>query len=120
MTYSVGPMLTKAGLAPGEIAQYTQIYADAMNEIANSQNKIDGFRITMLSSGVYRGQAPIAPFADTAAECIIDAVGTEVKDSPRWARFPEERKGIHECRESTRCRRPQHWIHDLGLVMRKG
>lgn len=83
MMYSVGPRLTRDGLTPpSEKSRYTQIYADAMNEIAKSSTKIDGFRITMLSSGIYRGDAPLADFADAAAGCILDAVCASVKAQP--------------------------------------
>jgi len=79
MMYSVGPMLTRDGLtAPSEQSRYTQIYADAMNEIAQIDSNVSAFRITMLSLGVYRGGAPLAEFADAAAGCIIDAVCTSV------------------------------------------
>ncbi len=82
MVYSVGPMLTSAGLTANDCSLYTQIYADALHEIAANSTKIDGFRITMLSSGIYRGGAPIGPFADAAARCIIDAVCAAVKAQP--------------------------------------
>lgn len=83
MMYSVGPMLTRHGLtAPSEKSRYTQIYADAINEIANTDSNINAFRITMLSSGIYRGDAPLADFADAAAGCIIDAVCTSVIAQP--------------------------------------
>jgi len=36
----------------------------------------------MLSSGIYRGDAPIAYFADAAAGCIIDVVCTSVIAQP--------------------------------------
>ena len=49
MMYSVGPMLTSAGLTPTESALYTKIYADAATEIAQSATTIDGFRITHYS-----------------------------------------------------------------------
>lgn len=82
IVYSVGPILTSAGLTPAMRSVYTQIYVDAMNQIAANSTKIDGFRITILSSSIYRGNAPIAPFADAAAGCIIDAVRTAVKAQP--------------------------------------
>ena len=62
--------------APSEKSRYTQIYADAINEIAYTDSNINAFRITMLSAGIYRGDAPLADFADAAAGCIIDAVCT--------------------------------------------
>ena len=107
MMYSVGPMLTAKGLIPSESSRYTQIYDDAMSAIAQSDKKIDGFRLMMLSSGIYRGGAPIVPFANDAAACIIDAVCTAVKAQPQKlgqlailintnanAQFPKELKGF--------------------------
>lgn len=108
MMYSVGPRLTAAGLTSNEYARYTQIYRDAMSEIAQSDKKISGFRITMLSSGIYRGGAPIASFTDAAASSIIDAVCEAVTNQPRRlgdlailintnntkAEFPKELKGF--------------------------
>ncbi|AMA10690.1 hypothetical protein [Picosynechococcus sp. PCC 73109] len=107
MMYSVGPRLTAAGLTSNEYACYTQIYRDAMNEITQSDKKISGFRITMLSSGIYRGGAPIAPFADAAASSIIDAICEAVANHPRRledlailintntkTEFPKEVKGF--------------------------
>ena len=82
MVYSVGPMLDPAGLTASLRSVYIAIYTDAMNEIAASPTKIDAFRITMLSSGIYLNGAPIEPFADAAAGCIIDAVRTAVKAKP--------------------------------------
>ena len=40
------------------------------------------FSVAMLSSGIYRGGAPIAAFADAAAGCIIDAICAAVKIQP--------------------------------------
>jgi hypothetical protein len=83
MMYSVGPMLARDGLtAPSEKSRYTQIYVDAMNEISQRDSNVNAFRITMLSSGIYRGDAPLADFADAAAGCIIDAVCTSVIAQP--------------------------------------
>jgi hypothetical protein len=82
MVYSVGPMLTSAGLSSSMQAVYTQIYRDAMDEIAASPTRVDAFRITMLSSGIYRGNAPIGPFADAAAACIVEAVVAAVQADP--------------------------------------
>lgn len=108
MMYSVGPMLTRDGLgAPAEMERYTQIYADAMHEIAQKGSEVYGFRITMLSSGFYRGGAPLDAFADAAAGCIIDAVCASVVAHPlalsklailintdRHATFPIELNGF--------------------------
>jgi hypothetical protein len=83
MMYSVGPQLTSDGLtAPADKNRYTQIYADAMYEIAHNESVVYGFRVTMLSSGIYRGGAPIEAFADAAAGCIIDAVHASVVSQP--------------------------------------
>jgi hypothetical protein len=84
MVYSVGPKLdpSGAGLTAEIIPAYTRIYLDAMTRIALSPTKVDGFRITMLSSGIYRGNAPIPKFAEAAADCIITAVRTGIKAHP--------------------------------------
>lgn len=82
MMYSVGPQLSASGLLAADLKIYTQIYVDAMTRIVQSQHTFAGFRITMLSSGIYRGGAPIAPFADAAAGAIIDAIASSVKAQP--------------------------------------
>ena len=107
MMYSVGPQLTHDGLTANEYSRYAQIYTDAMNAIAQSDQPINGFRITMLSSGIYRGGAPISPFADAAAGAIIDAVCGVIANQPEKlgqlailintdtkAKFPKELKGF--------------------------
>jgi len=81
MAYSVGPKLTRAGLTPGIVVEYMQIYVDALTAIALCPDPVDGFRITMLSSGIYRGDAPIEPFADAAAGAVIEAVRAAVRNS---------------------------------------
>jgi hypothetical protein len=79
LVYSVGPVLTSAGIAGPTAQVYTQIYLDAMEAIAASRTKISAFRITMLSTGIYAANAPTAGLADAAAGCIIDAVRTATK-----------------------------------------
>ena len=81
MMYSVGPVLNSSGLVAAELASYTRIYTDAMTRIANSDQSFAGFRITLLSSGIYRGGAPIGPFADSAAGAVIDAITSSVKSN---------------------------------------
>lgn len=82
MVYSVGPQLDITGINAKVVPIYTQIYADAMEALAASETKYAGFRITLLSSGIYRGGAPIAAFAEQAASCIIDAVQAAVSAEP--------------------------------------
>lgn len=108
MMYSVGPILHKDGLNDTKTKTlYSQIYADAMSEIAKSHKNIDGFRITMLSSGIYRGNAPIQSFSNDAATLIINAVCAAIKAQPKKlgnlailintdtnSHFPKELKGF--------------------------
>jgi hypothetical protein len=82
MVYSVGPVLSEAGLTGSLQSNYTQIYRDAMTAIAASTTRPHAFRITMLSTNIYSGGAPIGPLADAAARCIIEAIRGAVIEDP--------------------------------------
>ena len=105
--YSVGPRLTTTGLTSSLVPLYTELYRDAMNRLASWPTRIDAMRITMLSSGLYRGGAPIAAFCDAAASCIITGIRAAVRNqydalggvailinTDRTADFPMELNGF--------------------------
>jgi hypothetical protein len=81
MMYSVGPRVGDQGLTGDLLLAYTQVYVDAMAAIASSPTKIDGFRITLISSGIYLDAATVEPFSLAAAGAIINAVRIGVKKS---------------------------------------
>lgn len=77
MMYSVGPVLGRDGIT--DRSQYSQIYADAVTEVMNSNklsdNPIVGLRITMLSTGIYASSVDnVDDLFRDSAELIIRGI----------------------------------------------
>lgn len=76
MVYSVGPVLSSAGIT--DPAGYTAIYADAFAAIDawntdTTKTPIAAFRVTLLSTGAYAGGAAGPALDATAAGLVLDA-----------------------------------------------
>lgn len=95
MVYSVGPVITGGKIADRD--QYRGIYADALSSVAavNAQattpaERIEGLRLTMLSTGIYSAglsAAAAAALARDAASLILDAL-VQAAASSQGAHMP--------------------------------
>ncbi|MBL8347607.1 MAG: hypothetical protein JNN03_19380 [Rubrivivax sp.] len=87
MVYSVGPVIHRGKI--GDRDQYRQIYVDALLAVAavNAQAaagaaRIEGLRLTMLSTGLYSAGLPpadAAKLASDAADLILEALEQAAK-----------------------------------------
>jgi hypothetical protein len=95
MVYSVGPVITGGKIADRD--QYRDIYGDALSAVAavNAQSttpadRIEGLRLTMLSTGIYSkglSDAAATALARDAASLILDAL-VQAAAGPLGAHMP--------------------------------